>query len=143
MDFDRSLSVAYRQRVFVFVLCTGEHFCKHPSEYLPGSHKLVRQPIFASQLFGLLMARHMSLGRFLFVAFLCVYTYIGVLHHEKDTEKEQGADIWQLYTQTTSRFVPMKRYLWALMKGRAAVIEWTRKRQELYRRQRCKAKKEG
>ena len=126
---------------FLFVI-VGEHFCQHPSEQLTGFHKLVRQPVFGSQIFGLLMAKQMSVGRFLFVVLLTVYTYIGVLHHEKGIEKEQGKEMWQLYKETTSTFFPLKRYLFALMKGEAAVREWTRKRNELYKRQRCTKNKE-
>jgi hypothetical protein len=115
----------------------GQHFCQHPSEQLTGFHKLARQPVFGTQIFGLLMAKQMSFGRFLFVAFFCLYTYLGVIHHEKAIEKEQGRELWQLYKETTSTFFPLKRYFFAAVKGRAAVTEWTRKRRELYRRQRC------
>jgi hypothetical protein len=127
--------------MFLFVLIVGQHFCKHPSEQLTGFHKFVRQPVFGSQIFGLLMAREMSIGRLLFVALLCLYTYLGVIHHEKAIEKEQGSEMWQLYKETTSTFFPMKRYWFALVRGKAAVMEWHRKRDELYRRQQCTEKK--
>ena len=123
-------------------MIVGEHFCQCPSEQLTGFHKLSRQPVFGSQIFGLLMAKQMSLGRFLFVALMCLYTYIGVIHHEKTIEKEQGSEVWQLYKETTSTFFPLKRYFFAVLKGSAAVNEWACKRNELYRRQRCTKNKE-
>lgn len=88
------------------------------------------------------MAKQMSVGRFLFVSILCLYTYLGVVSHEKTIEKEQGSELWQLYKETTSTFFPLKRYFFAAVKGRVAVTEWKRKRTELYRRQRCTQNKE-
>ena len=88
------------------------------------------------------MVKQMSFGRLLFVSFLCVYTYLGAIHHEKAIEKEVGSEMWQLYKDTTSTFFPLKHYFFAAVKGRAAVIEWKRKRRELYRRQRCTENKE-
>ncbi|CAF1387335.1 unnamed protein product, partial [Didymodactylos carnosus] len=117
--------------------CLCIHYCQHPKEHLTAFHKFARQPVFGAQIFGLLMAKQMSFGRFLFVSLMVVYTYIGVVHHEKGIEKDQGTEIWQLYKQTTSTFFPLKRYLWAMLRGKEDVRRWNEQRNELYRRQYC------